>query len=199
MSKSVRIDMTGNIYNSWKINYYSHTVGKVVFWNCTCLDCNKEYVVKGQNVRIGLSKQCVSCGHKTTTKKQIGVNKIRDVDLAIFRYLKYFYKKGANKRGHIFSLTTEDVKELVLKNCAYCGSEPSNKCYPMKHVSLSQKNSNRHIIRNGIDRVDSAKGYTLDNVVPCCATCNSAKNDTTKADFLAWIERVYRFNKPSST
>ena len=29
----------------------------------------------------------------------------------------------------------------------------------------------------GLDRVDSNKGYTDDNVVPCCGSCNQLKNE----------------------
>ena len=29
----------------------------------------------------------------------------------------------------------------------------------------------------GLDRRDSAKGYDINNVVPCCATCNAVKNN----------------------
>ncbi len=30
---------------------------------------------------------------------------------------------------------------------------------------------------HGLDRVDNAKGYELDNVQPCCFSCNFMKND----------------------
>ena len=44
---------------------------------------------------------------------------------------------------------------------------------------------------NGLDRVDSSKGYTIDNVVPCCAICNTAKNKMTQKEFKEWIKTVY--------
>ena len=44
---------------------------------------------------------------------------------------------------------------------------------------------------NGIDRIDSNKGYSFDNVVACCKYCNGAKNTMTQEEFKEWIKRVY--------
>ena len=44
---------------------------------------------------------------------------------------------------------------------------------------------------NGIDRVDSSKGYTIDNVVPCCSACNYAKHEMSVSEFKEYITRVY--------
>jgi hypothetical protein len=29
----------------------------------------------------------------------------------------------------------------------------------------------------GLDRIDNSKGYSIDNVLPCCYVCNCARND----------------------
>ena len=47
---------------------------------------------------------------------------------------------------------------------------------------------------NGIDRVDSSKGYVEDNVVSCCKYCNTAKNTMSRDEFFKWIKRVYEYN-----
>lgn len=52
---------------------------------------------------------------------------------------------------------------LWQKPCVYCGDE---------------------IVTVGVDRVDNAKGYVMDNVVPCCAICNSMKSSMKLVDFL---------------
>jgi hypothetical protein len=44
---------------------------------------------------------------------------------------------------------------------------------------------------NGIDRIDSSRGYTPENTVPCCSTCNLMKSDSTHEAFLAHIEAIY--------
>lgn len=186
--------MTGSTYNSWKVISYSHTVGKVVFWNCVCLDCGKEYVVKGQNVRIGLSKQCVTCGHKTTRKKQTGINKSKCAEKSAMKYLFSFFKKSAKRRKYEFTLNPTQLKSLVTSNCHYCGIEPNNECFPMKNNGLSKENTQTSIMRHGIDRVDNDRGYVPDNVVSCCTMCNKAKHAYTKEQFLDWIRRINNFN-----
>ena len=53
---------------------------------------------------------------------------------------------------------------------------------------------------NGIDRVDSSKGYTLDNCVPCCSICNTMKLNYTLQEFSDHITKVYNhFVKGSTT
>lgn len=41
-----------------------------------------------------------------------------------------------------------------------------------------------------IDRIDSTKDYSIDNVVPCCKFCNWAKSDLKQKDFYDWVQRV---------
>jgi hypothetical protein len=66
-------------------------------------------------------------------------------------------KQTAHKRGIGVDLTVEQVFALrVGKECTYCGGElPA--------------------WGGGLDRKDNARGYTVDNVVPCCTDCNTAK------------------------
>jgi hypothetical protein len=46
---------------------------------------------------------------------------------------------------------------------------------------------------NGIDRRDNAKGYTIDNCLPCCENCNYIKRDIPYEDFMAWLDRIVRY------
>lgn len=95
------------------------------------------------------------------------------------------YKRGAAKRKLKFELTKEEASELFGANCHYCGSAPSNK--RVRHDNII-------VIYNGIDRVDSKKGYTSTNVVPCCKCCNFAKNELTTEEFLQHVTKIYQYN-----
>lgn len=90
-------------------------------------------------------------------------------------------RRRAELKGMDFDLTREDVGELIFAPCSYCGAESSNK----------RKIGNYTIMHNGIDRIDSNKGYTKDNVTTCCSTCNYAKLELDTADFLAHVEKIY--------
>ncbi len=43
---------------------------------------------------------------------------------------------------------------------------------------------------NGVDRIDSKKGYEETNVVPCCKMCNFAKKELKYEEFMVWINRL---------
>lgn len=44
----------------------------------------------------------------------------------------------------------------------------------------------------GVDRVDNGIGYTIENVVPCCGTCNHAKSAMSVDEFISWALRIAR-------
>jgi hypothetical protein len=88
------------------------------------------------------------------------------------------YKYRAGKKGLEFSLTKERFTELIQLPCYYNQEKNSN-----------NKNGFRY---NGIDRIDSSKGYVEGNVVPCCKNCNCAKNEMKKDSFFAWAIKIAR-------
>ena len=44
---------------------------------------------------------------------------------------------------------------------------------------------------NGIDRVDSSRGYEAGNVVASCKRCNYTKQTMSRVEFVDWIRSVY--------
>jgi hypothetical protein len=82
------------------------------------------------------------------------------------------YKQLASSRHLEFELIFEDFEEISTQACHYCGS-------------LNEDEFGN--LYSGIDRIDSTNGYTLNNVVPCCAMCNRMKN---KRNVNSWIERM---------
>ena len=82
---------------------------------------------------------------------------------------KFVQYKARSKRKFIeFNLNFEQFKFLVTKPCWYC------------------KDSSKLV---GIDRLNPKKGYTLDNVAPCCWTCNRAKSNMTRFEFYEYRQR----------
>jgi hypothetical protein len=72
-------------------------------------------------------------------------------------------------------ITMDEHASLLSKPCYYCGDPLNSRGY-------------------GLDRVDSDKGYLLDNIVPCCKKkkCNQAKMNLTVKEFSEWVEKVYK-------
>lgn len=73
------------------------------------------------------------------------------------------YKNGAKSRNHYFDLEPHHFIKLWKEKCMYCG---------------------RKIDTIGIDRVDNSKGYSIDNIVPCCINCNRMKMAQSVEDFI---------------
>jgi len=91
-----------------------------------------------------------------------------------FARTKYIYcANSAEVRGIKFDLSFQEFMQLWQEPCEYCGDE---------------------IESIGIDRTDSSKGYSVDNIVPCCGTCNLMKNTNDKDLFLAQCKKITEFN-----
>jgi hypothetical protein len=91
------------------------------------------------------------------------------------KYTKY--KKDAKYRNVEFVLTMEEFVAYWQKPCVYCGDV---------------------IGTIGLDRVDSSKGYTIDNIVPCCFVCNVMKMDKPENEFKSHIIKIFNNIKGSS-
>ncbi len=189
-----RVEMIGKIYNSWKVLEHSHTNGKIAYYKCECLECSSTHIVDGRNIRSGLSKRCTSCGLKATNKSQAGTKKSKKTSVEIAeQYLMHQKMKSARSRGHAWALTLENFKDLIYKDCDYCGEAPCTTVNPTKGMALQQSRATECFITyNGIDRVDSNLGYVENNVVTCCQQCNRAKLDYTKEKFIAWARKLVK-------
>jgi 5-methylcytosine-specific restriction endonuclease McrA len=102
---------------------------------------------------------------------------------AAIRFCYVSYRQSANKFGREFRLTEADVSTLVTGSCHYCGRLPFS---ARKPKGLRTET----VPLNGIDRVDSALGYTPENVVTACKHCNLAKLDLPYEEFLTLCRLV---------
>jgi hypothetical protein len=85
-------------------------------------------------------------------------------------YCSFRYNASTKKRKFKLSLT--QVLNLIYQNCFYCDSPPSNK---MRRIG--RKCEGYILYYSGLDRKNNDKGYTKDNVVPCCQRCNAIKSN----------------------
>jgi len=175
------IDLTGEKYGRLTvIKRVSDGKNKHPRWLCKC-DCGNETTVSGSNLMNNSTKSC-GCLRRELGKKH-GREQNLEYGFANMRAAIRSYKKNAEKRGIKYNITEEQFKEITQRDCYYCGAKPSN--------SFEQPKSNGAYIYNGMDRINSTKGYTIDNVVPCCRACNQAKSNYTIEEFKDWVLRVY--------
>lgn len=110
-----------------------------------------------------------------------------------FQSVWHNYKNNASIRSLTFDLTKEEVKMLNKQNCHYCNEEPRAISYIHSKTASKACRDRSAYIYNGIDRIDSTKGYTIDNCVPCCKTCNFMKKNFSTMDFIQHVEKIYKF------
>lgn len=91
-------------------------------------------------------------------------------------------KTAATKRGLCWEISQKDVNALFESQhglCAYTGLPMFFSGDPYEYSVMAKENP----YAISIDRKDSLKGYTLDNVVLCCRFVNYAKNLFTEKEF----------------
>lgn len=172
------IDLSGKRFGRLTVIEFSHSrkigvsTGTICYWKCIC-DCGNVSSVAAESLTSGHTKSC-GCLNREIISKPLGV--------ASFNLLLSGYRRNATKRGVTFSISEEEFKNLTKENCFYCGKEP---------LQTISKKTNGEYVYNGIDRLDSSKGYDKGNVVPCCGRCNQGKMDLQLEEFFLWIEQVY--------
>lgn len=161
--KFTRLTVTG---------YYKE---KKAYW-CMC-DCGKIIKVRSHALRSGRVKSC-GC----YIKEMMSQFATKPESIAVKNEVYKNYRQAAKHRNKEFLLTKEEFNNIIIQNCTYCGSKPN----------MSSKR-NQTFKYNGIDRKDNNIGYTLENCVSCCSTCNYAKHELALEQFQNWINNLVDF------
>lgn len=168
------LDLAGQRFGSLLVMERSEerSANKKIVWHCKC-DCGNESFVQTNNLRSGNSRSCNASVHWT----------IPDGDARLYRSNFTRYEQRAKQSGFSFDLTLSSFAELIKQPCFYCGHSGTNK--PIKTGSKVKREK-----VNGIDRIDSSKGYEEGNMQPCCSVCNLMKRHHSHEEFLAHIKKI---------
>lgn len=166
------------------IRMYEKDTQAKYYWECQC-DCGKTHHTSGHALRLGRSN---SCGCETGRKKHHDREAVMMKDL-----YHHSIKKRSKAVGFQTYITLEEFKEVIVQSCYYCGIPHSKKIEDVRY-----EKGNKHYITdtvihcNGVDRLDSSKGYIEGNIESCCTICNRAKLTMSKDEFISWIKRLYK-------
>ena len=172
------IDEVGNNYGRLTVIERSGSDRRgTATWLCEC-SCGNKTVVKGTNLRNVYTRSC-GC-----LRREI-MHEIHSLPTgeASFNQLFSHMERHAKRRKHRWGLTKEQVYILTQQPCYYCGMEPKQGTFASK--------CNGVYLYNGLDRVDNNQDYIIDNVVPCCKSCNRAKDIKTTEQFKIWACALY--------
>lgn len=126
--------------------------------------------------RVRISKKAESYFNPFESKKVSSRNKAIDKVLNV-------YKNSAKNRELEWALSREHFVNLITSPCHYSGFLPSKE--------IETKGGS--FFWTGIDRKDSSKGYTPDNVVSCHEFANYAKRNRSYEAFIEWLDQLVAY------
>lgn len=151
-----------------------------------CIKCGSITLKSKSQLDRFTADGCMECTKKGTRKPTLSIEERN--------YNNYKSKIQHQCTDKEFTLSLEEFSNITKQNCYYCNSEP---VFPERFKNEFKQREIEYF--NGIDRIDSSKGYILDNCVPCCSICNRMKSDLNQEFFLNHINKIYNFNKSSTT
>jgi hypothetical protein len=107
--------------------------------------------LKNMTIILNPDKQIVEPYKELPSRADKGEKRMKYVNHLPKNYTNYI--RRANGGGLSFELTIEEFERIMSMPCVYCGDTN----YPT------------------IDRMDSSRGYDVDNVQPMCHACNCFK------------------------
>ena len=152
------------------------------YWLVECCYCGRKKWSFAGNIAKGLSVRC-PCRIRALAEKNVA---------SFWNAFVKTYQDGARSRGLEWALTIDQVYALAGQPCFYCGAPPS----PRK----SHWRSYCTVDVSGLDRKNNDFGYTSDNVVPCCAVCNTMKMEMSVESFVTQCQKIStRFSEASAS
>jgi hypothetical protein len=135
--------------------------------NSLCAYCGKDFEPFKTRYKKD-SMSCKDCNEYQAQQDEKRKDRVRNYKNEHSKNLPRYYReyiKSAAKRGFEITIDFDIFSNLVQAPCHYCGNATQGET-------------------NGIDRVDNSLGYTKENCVSCCWTCNRMKRVYHKSFFL---------------
>jgi hypothetical protein len=161
-------------------------------WEWTC-KCGNKIILSGWR-KYNIKCCSLSCPE---LNKERGASHRKPKNRTINeQYNSHIYNA---KIRNLNSLQKEDWLKIVFLPCYYCGETDTRNYakYPayrkkLKNTLTEDIIAEFEVKMNGVDRLDSTKGYDIENCVPCCGTCNFIKSDCTEEKFIIHITKIYK-------
>ena len=154
------------VKKEWKENNYDKVVTYWVESRAKLIEENtEEYLKKG--------------AENAKNWREANPEKVNEINIQKIENINYHYKNyrlSAETRRLDFPLTKEEFIVIVSLPCYYCGI-------------IQPKGF------NGIDRLDSTIGYSLDNCKSCCEMCNMMKGSSGPIIFIHRTEHILSYLK----
>lgn len=164
----------GSTFGHWTILKYT----KPRFYLCRCV-CGTIREVCRQTLMHHTSPSCGCIGNEIRRSRG-RANALKTNIGALWSMTKI----KALRCGRVWKLSKKVYQSLIFQPCTYCGVLGTN------FKRAARKDAVGSFYYNGVDRLNSKKGYIRGNVTPCCKVCNRAKSDMTIYDFQSWLAQL---------
>ena len=153
-----RLDIKGKRFGRLVSQEYfsKNNSGQRWVWQCLC-DCGNIAYVRTGSLICGTTRSCGCLRDELTS------------NLTKKRPFEHLYNTFKSTCGKPVEISFDEFLSLVkIKECHYCGIPI---LWP-EHQSSKVTRCNAYYL----DRKDTLKGYTMDNVAVCCTRCNIGKS-----------------------
>lgn len=159
-----RNNRVGQIHGNFLVESFYSTDKNSTYWNCKCLNCGQFTIRHNRYFRKDrpVPTFCIKCPKEFHANFK-GYKSLSKVYLSRI-------KQQAKLRNLNFNVTPEFLVNLFLKQ--------DEKCFYTNLPINFSKNQTA-----SLDRLDSSKGYTEDNVVWCHKDVNKMKNNLSLKRF----------------
>lgn len=171
------IDIKGKRFNKLTVIEFSHlNKTKHAVWKCLC-DCGKETYGESRYLVNGKKKSC-GCEQYPIGKNNLQWKGCGELSGSRFHKMM----KEAKKRNLCFEVSIEYLWDLFEKQNRRCALSNEELIFSSKNKSFDGNAS--------LDRIDSTKGYTKDNVHWVHKDVNTMKWDLPLNRFLELVSKI---------
>lgn len=153
-------------------------------WLCKC-SCGGSLILNTTQIRRE-NGRITSCGCEKNLNSAFNNKKFVIIKRLYDSQIK---RNEKTKKYNIIGI--DEFYKLSFGNCFYCGTQPSRRVIREEYIYKKNKKKSEFIYVNGVDRIDSSKGYIKGNVRSCCSSCNIAKNSLSEDKFRKLIIDIY--------
>jgi len=177
---------TGDVIGNWTvvdgtpklIKYDLNRFRRFIEVKCSC---GTVKLINSSVLRSGSSK---SCGCATYIKGKANPNWTGTANVSGTFYGKL--KWGAKNRKIKFKLSIDDLEKLFIKQNGKCA---------LSGLPIKVSENKDEETTASIDRIDSSKGYELENIQFVHKSINYMKQSLSDSDFIFLCEQVTKFRR----
>lgn len=177
------LDLSNKTFGDWTVTKLGTYQGTHKRWWCKCR-CGTELQVLQTSLVRGASHSC-GCWKTKIGRENCNWNGHEEISGSQWASIR----SGAKNRKILFNVSLKEGWELFLKQnrkCALSGVELIFSTSYNRELATKTRSETTA----SLDRIDSSKGYTIDNVQWVHKNVNMMKRKMSDSDFIMWCNRI---------